>query len=80
MFNPRYIVNFPTKRHWRGKIRYEDIENGLEALVREVRQRKIRSIAIPPFSLQIVYEHLMGLVFAENENLRCFTHFPTPAP
>jgi len=48
MFNPRYIINFPTKRHWRSKSRYEDIESGLKALVREVRQRKIRSIAIPP--------------------------------
>jgi O-acetyl-ADP-ribose deacetylase (regulator of RNase III) len=48
MFNPRYIINFPTKRHWRGKSRYEDIESGLQALVREVRQQKIRSIAIPP--------------------------------
>ncbi|MFO8089687.1 MAG: macro domain-containing protein [Desulfatiglandaceae bacterium] len=48
MFNPRYIINFPTKRHWRGKSRYEDIESGLRALVREVRERKIRSIAIPP--------------------------------
>jgi len=48
MFNPRYIINFPTKRHWRGKSRYEDIESGLLALVREVRQRKIQSIAIPP--------------------------------
>jgi len=48
MFNPRYIINFPTKAHWRGKSRYEDIESGLKALVREVRQRKIRSIAIPP--------------------------------
>lgn len=48
MFNPRYIINFPTKRHWRGKSRYEDIESGLRALVREVRQRKIHSIAIPP--------------------------------
>ncbi len=48
MFHPRYIVNFPTKRHWRGKSRYEDIESGLKALVREVRQRKILSIAIPP--------------------------------
>jgi len=41
-------INFPTKRHWRGKSRYEDIETGLEALVQEVRERKIRSIAIPP--------------------------------
>ena len=48
MFSPRYIINFPTKRHWRGKSRYEDIENGLKALVREVKARKIRSIAVPP--------------------------------
>lgn len=45
---PRYIVNFPTKRHWRGKSRIEDIESGLTALVNEVRARGIRSIAIPP--------------------------------
>lgn len=48
MFHTRYIINFPTKRHWRGKSRYEDIASGLQALVREVRERKIRSIAIPP--------------------------------
>ena len=46
--NPRYVINFPTKRHWRGKSRLEDIELGLEDLVREVRQRGIRSIALPP--------------------------------
>jgi O-acetyl-ADP-ribose deacetylase (regulator of RNase III) len=46
--NPRYIINFPTKRHWRGKSRIEDIEAGLAALVAEVRNRGIRSIAVPP--------------------------------
>jgi O-acetyl-ADP-ribose deacetylase (regulator of RNase III) len=46
--NPRYIINFPTKRHWRGKSRIEDIEAGLRALVDEIRSRGIRSIAIPP--------------------------------
>jgi O-acetyl-ADP-ribose deacetylase (regulator of RNase III) len=46
--NPRYIINFPTKRHWRGKSRMEDIESGLEALTKEIRERNIRSIAIPP--------------------------------
>jgi len=45
---PRFIINFPTKRHWRGKSRVEDIEAGLAALVEEVREREIRSIAIPP--------------------------------
>lgn len=46
--NPRYIINFPTKRHWKGKSRIEDIESGLIALAQEVRARGIRSIAIPP--------------------------------
>lgn len=45
---PRYIINFPTKRHWRGKSRIEDIQAGLTALVSEIRARDIRSIAIPP--------------------------------
>ncbi|MYB35674.1 MAG: macro domain-containing protein [Gammaproteobacteria bacterium] len=44
---PRFIVNFPTKRHWRGKSRIEDIESGLEALGHEIRERDIKSIAIP---------------------------------
>lgn len=46
--NPRFIINFPTKRHWRGKSRIEDIEDGLVALIEEIRIRNIRSIAIPP--------------------------------
>ena len=46
--NPRYIVNFPTKRHWRGGSRMEDIEAGLDALAAAIRERGIRSIAVPP--------------------------------
>jgi len=45
---PRYIINFPTKRHWKSKSRIEDIEAGLIALTEEVRSRNIRSIALPP--------------------------------
>lgn len=47
MAGPRFIINFPTKRHWRGKSRLDDIEAGLRALVTEVEQRRIRSIAVP---------------------------------
>jgi O-acetyl-ADP-ribose deacetylase (regulator of RNase III) len=46
--NPRYIINFPTKRHWRGRSRIEDIEAGLMALVEEIQSLGIHSIAIPP--------------------------------
>lgn len=45
---PKFIVNFPTKRHWRGKSRIQDIESGLQALAKEIADRNIRSIAIPP--------------------------------
>jgi O-acetyl-ADP-ribose deacetylase (regulator of RNase III) len=47
VINPRYIVNFPTKRHWRDQSRITDIESGLEALVKEVHDRGISSIAVP---------------------------------
>jgi O-acetyl-ADP-ribose deacetylase (regulator of RNase III) len=46
--NPRYIINFPTKRHWKGKSRLGDIESGLKALVAEVQRLGIRSLAVPP--------------------------------
>ena len=46
--NPRYIINFPTKRHWRGRSKIEYIQTGLEDLVRQIRDLDIRSIALPP--------------------------------
>lgn len=46
--SPRYIINFPTKRHWRGKSRQEDIESGLKSLVCAIAERGIRSVALPP--------------------------------
>jgi O-acetyl-ADP-ribose deacetylase (regulator of RNase III) len=46
--NPRLIVNFPTKRHWKDKSRVEDIDAGLEALIADVQRLRITSIAVPP--------------------------------
>ena len=45
---PRYIVNFPTKRHWRSSSRMEDIDAGLGALAAEIRRLGLDSIAVPP--------------------------------
>ena len=45
---PRWIINFPTKKHWRPKSRIEWIEQGLEDLVRVIREKEIRSLTIPP--------------------------------
>src|SRR5580704_3057353 len=46
--NPKFIINFPTKRHWKGKSRMEDITVGLVDLVDVIRRENIQSIAIPP--------------------------------
>lgn len=46
--NPRFIINFPTKRHWRGRSKLQDIEAGLEALVEDVKRLRIESLALPP--------------------------------
>lgn len=46
--NPHFIINFPTKRHWRNKSRLEDIELGLQDLIKVIQKHKIHSIAIPP--------------------------------
>jgi O-acetyl-ADP-ribose deacetylase (regulator of RNase III) len=45
---PRWIVNFPTKRHWRHPSRLEWIEQGLDDLRNVIRDKAIESIALPP--------------------------------
>lgn len=45
---PRWIVNFPTKRHWRSRSRLVDIEAGLDDLAKVIDELGIRSVALPP--------------------------------
>jgi len=48
LVRPNYIINFPTKNHWRGSSSLDFIHDGLIDLIREVRRLGIRSIAVPP--------------------------------
>ncbi|MFA6232160.1 MAG: macro domain-containing protein [Rhodanobacter sp.] len=45
---PRYIINFPTKQHWRGKSSLEYVRAGLVDLIEQIKDLEISSIAIPP--------------------------------
>jgi O-acetyl-ADP-ribose deacetylase (regulator of RNase III) len=47
MTSPRYIVNFPTKEHWRSRSRLSDIEDGLQDLRKVIAEYRIGSIAVP---------------------------------
>lgn len=44
----RWIINFPTKKHWRQPSKIEWIREGLKDLVRVIRELRLKSIAIPP--------------------------------
>lgn len=44
----KYIINFPTKNHWKERSRLEYIINGLDDLVEVIKKYNIKSIAIPP--------------------------------
>lgn len=84
--NPKFIINFPTKRHWRGKSRMEDIHSGMKALVEEIRNRGIRSIAIPPSAaaLAVCIGPKFALAsrqhFAASTNLSTIVYEPNQAP
>lgn len=45
---PRWVINFPTKGHWRAKSKLEDIRAGLLDLREVIIDRDIQSIALPP--------------------------------
>ena len=48
MMGPKWIIHFPTKKHWRDPSQLEWIRDGLQDLARVVRERGISSIAVPP--------------------------------
>jgi O-acetyl-ADP-ribose deacetylase (regulator of RNase III) len=86
LVNPRYIINFPTKRHWRGQSRLEDIATGLQALVVEVQRLGIRSIAVPPLGCGLggldwgVVRPMIEQAFSALPDVRILLFEPTGAP
>lgn len=82
---PHFIINFPTKRHWRGKSKIEDIEAGLENLVSTIRKLGIRSIAVPPLGCGnggLDWAEVRPMIVAALGDLDCevFLYPPTGAP
>ena len=48
LIKPNFIVNFPTKDHWKNKSNLADIQTGLQSLVEWIIDNNITSIALPP--------------------------------
>ena len=86
LYNPKYIVNFPTKRHWKGKSKIEYIEAGLKALVKEVSKKNIQSIAIPPLGSGLGglrwkdVRQRIEKAFEQSPDIHVFLYEPIGAP
>ena len=86
MLNPRWIINFPTKTHWRAQSQLEHIEQGLVDLVRVIREYHIQSIALPPLGCgnggldwQQV-QPLIEIALADLPDVEVLIYPPQPAP
>jgi O-acetyl-ADP-ribose deacetylase (regulator of RNase III) len=81
---PRWIINFPTKQHWRNPSEIAWIEDGLRDLVRFIREHEVKSIALPPLgcgnggldwkSVRPLIESAMGGL----EDVQVVIYQPTP--
>src|SRR5215475_540915 len=86
VLNPKLIINFPTKRHWKGNSRIEDIQEGLSDLVKVLRERKVRSVAIPPLGCGLggldwnIVRPLIEKALSELPEIRVYLFEPTGAP
>lgn len=45
---PRFVINFPTKDHWRSRSKLSDIEAGLDDLRSVIERLDLHSVAVPP--------------------------------
>ncbi len=83
MFGPRWIINFPTKRHWRNPSKLEWIDVGLTDLTCKVSELAIQFIAIPPLGCgagKLAWEDVKPLIeeaFANLPNVRVVMYEPT---
>lgn len=84
-FGPRWIINFPTKRHWRNPSKLEWVYAGLQDLTRTVSALDIQSIAIPPLGCGagklswVEVRPLIEEAFAGFPHVRVVVYEPTEA-
>jgi O-acetyl-ADP-ribose deacetylase (regulator of RNase III) len=81
---PRWIINFPTKRHWRDRTRLEWVQAGLEDLKRVLQEKAIRSVALPPLGCGngglewSAVRPLIGQALAGFPSVEVVVYEPTP--
>jgi len=86
LFNPRYVINFPTKKHWKGKSKIADIKAGLLDLIYQIKTLGITSIAVPPLGCGhggLDWSEVRPLIveaLKETPDVRAMIYQPTGSP
>ena len=66
LFNP-WIINFPTKQHWRSLSNIQDIQNGLFYVIEKYQEWGIQSLAVPPLGCgngQLEWKQVGPLIYS----------------
>jgi O-acetyl-ADP-ribose deacetylase (regulator of RNase III) len=83
---PRFIINFPTKKDWKHRSKYEYIEAGLADLVQVIRTARIESVALPPLGCGnggLEWPRVLSMIraaFAPLNGVRVLVFEPKGAP
>lgn len=84
LMGPKWIVNFPTKQHWRSPSKIEWIDQGLDDLKHFITTNHVKSIAIPPLGAgnggldwDIVRQHIEKSLASLEEDVEIFIYEPT---
>lgn len=86
LMGAKFIINFPTKQHWKEKSKIEDVDSGLDALVEVIRRNRIKSIALPPLGCGNggldwgIVRKLIHRKLSELEGVRVLVYEPAGAP
>lgn len=84
LIGPRWIINFPTKQHWRDPSRPDWIEAGLAELRRFIELNPLRSIAIPALGcghgglMWVEVKALIEQRLGDLENAEIMLYEPSP--
>ena len=78
---PQWIINFPTKGHWRARSRIRDVAEGLDDLRDVIEELGISSIALPPLGCGhggLDWDEVRSLVMERLDGLDVVVHLYAP--
>ena len=81
LYGKKIIINFPTKTDWRKPSEYHYIENGLKELVKIIKEKDIKSMAIPALGAGnggLIWKNVQDLIEKYLTEIACEIYVYSP--